>query len=134
MTTEAEAQTQAPPTAGTFCWNEVLTTDTAAAGPFYSGLFGWESREMDMGPAGTYTIFANNGKDCCGMMKNPQEGIPSHWLSYIAVDDVDASTSKAESLGAQVYVPPTDIPNIGRFSVVADPTGAVFGLYKGTQC
>ena len=70
------------------------------------------------------------------MMKieGPQmEGVPPHWLGYITVDSVDTSTSKAESLGATVYVPPTDIPNIGRFSVIADPTGGTLGLFQSAR-
>ena len=67
------------------------------------------------------------------MMKTPDEHVPTAWLSYVTVDDVDASTSKAESLGAKVFVPPTDIPDIGRFSVIADPSGATLGLYKHTS-
>jgi predicted enzyme related to lactoylglutathione lyase len=70
------------------------------------------------------------------MMKieGPQmEGVPPNWLSYVIVDSVDASTKKAESLGAKVDVPPTDIPNIGRFSVITDPTGATLGLYQNAH-
>jgi predicted enzyme related to lactoylglutathione lyase len=54
----------------------------------------------------------------------------SYWLTYLGVDDVDASTEKARGLGAAVLVEPADIPNIGRFSVITDPTGAAIGLYK----
>lgn len=123
--------TQAPPATSTFCWNELMTGDVEAAKKFYTALFGWETKVMDMGPAGTYTIFSSAGKDCAGMMKTPDENVPTAWLSYVTVEDVDASTSKAEGLGAKVFVPPTDIPDMGRFSVLADPTGAAIGLYKG---
>ena len=86
-----------------------------------------------MGPAGTYTIFKQGEQPTGGCMTLPQEAVPSHWLSYINVDDVDASTNKAKELGAQVFVEPTDIPDIGRFSVIKDPTGATLGLYKHTS-
>ena len=122
--------TQAPPATSTFCWNELMTGDVEAAKKFYTALFGWETKEMDMGPAGTYTIFSSAGKDCAGMMKKPDEHVPTTWLSYVSVEDVDASTSKAESLGAKICVQPTDIPDMGRFSVVTDPTGAAIALYK----
>ena len=59
------------------------------------------------------------------------EGVATHWRSHITVDDVDASTAKAKSLGAKVCAPPADIPNIGRFSVIIDPAGATVGLFKG---
>ena len=122
--------TQAPPATSTFCWNELMTGDIEAAKTFYTALFGWETKEMAMGPGGTYTHFTSAGKDCGGMMKTPDPNIPPHWLSYVTVDDVDASTSKAEGLGAKVCVKPTDIPDVGRFSVLTDPTGATIALYK----
>ena len=114
----------------TFCWNELMTPDPEAAKRFYTQLLGWTSRESDLGEAGTYTIFSSGGKDCAGMMKTPDEHVPPTWLSYVTVEDVDASTSKAESLGAKICVPPTDIPDMGRFSVLTDPTGAAIALYK----
>ena len=86
-----------------------------------------------MGPAGTYTIFMQGEQPTGGCMTLPQEGAPPHWMSYVKVDDVDASTNKAKELGAKVFVQPTDIPDIGRFSVIADPSGATLGLYKHTS-
>ncbi len=129
----SKATTQAPPATGTFCWNELMTHDTEAAKSFYTKLFGWTTREMDMGPQGTYTIFINKGQDIGGMMACPKKEIPAHWLTYVAVDDVDASTGNALQLGATTCVPPTDIPNIGRFSVVTDPTGSTIAMYKSAK-
>lgn len=126
--------TQAPPAAGTFCWNELMTTDVGAAKAFYTGLLGWSTEEMDMGEMGTYTIFRKGEQQVAGMMAmvgDSWEGVPPHWMSYIAVDDVDASTAKVEQLGGKVCVPPTDIPNVGRFSVITDPAGATISLFKG---
>ncbi len=124
--------TQAIPAVGTFCWNELMTGNVDGARDFYSKLFGWTYEEKDMGPAGIYTLFNQGDQQVGGCMALPQEGIPAHWMSYVNVDDVDASTNKAKELGAQVFVEPTDIPNIGRFSVIKDPTGATLGLYKHT--
>jgi predicted enzyme related to lactoylglutathione lyase len=128
----AEA-TQAPPKAGTFCWNELMTPDVGAAKTFYTNLLGWTTEEMDMGEAGIYTLFKKGEQQVGGMMALTAEcgeGVPPHWMSYIAVDDVDASTKQAEQLGGKVCVPPTDIPNVGRFSVITDPTGATISLFK----
>jgi predicted enzyme related to lactoylglutathione lyase len=125
--------TQAPPKTGTFCWNELMTRNTDACGGFYTKLFGWTTEEVPM-PTGTYTIFKSGDTMAGGMMKmdGPQfEGVPSHWLSYIAVDDVDASAKKAGDLGATIACPPTDIPNIGRFAVLLDPEGNSIALFKG---
>ncbi|MHC4413866.1 MAG: VOC family protein [Planctomycetota bacterium] len=131
----AEASAQAPPATNTFCWNELMTRDPSTARSFYTSLFGWTAEDMDMGERGTYTIWRMGDKQTGGMMalKGPgMDEVPSHWLAYIAVDDVDASTRRAEGLGAKVCVPPTDIPNIGRYSVITDPTGGSLGLFKGT--
>ena len=70
-----------------------------------------------------------------GMMKITKEmgDVPPHWLSYIAVADVDATTKKAEELGGKVLVPPTDIPTVGKFSVISDPGGAVVALITMPQ-
>ena len=119
---------------GALCWNEVFTTDTAAAAKFYTSTFGWQAEAVDMGPMGTYTLFKLPGdpKNIGGMMPMPphMQGIPPHWLVYIEVADCDASTKKANELGGKTLMPPTDIPNLGRFSIVQDPTGATFALYK----
>jgi hypothetical protein len=123
----AEQQTQ---TQGTFVWNEIMSKDIGKARSFYSELLGWTTREMDMGPGGKYTIFTANGKDVGGGMgAGPgMEQVPSHWLAYVSVPNVDDSVKKAQSLSGTVIVPPTDIPNVGRFAIIQDPTGAALGL------
>ncbi len=123
------------PPQGTFCWTELLTRDANGAKTFYTKLLGWETAEMDMGENGTYTTLTPKGqKDSIGgimEMVGPQfENVPPHWLPYIAVDDVDASAAQTGEFGGQVLVPPTDIPNIGRFCVIQDPTGGVVALFK----
>ncbi len=119
------------PKHGTFCWNELVTKDEQAAGKFYSELLGWKL--VDSGMEGMkYTLLKAGDKDAGGMMQIQKEWgeVPSHWMSYIAVDDVDALAAKVESLGGKVCVPPTDIPKVGRFCVVTDPTGANVSLMK----
>jgi hypothetical protein len=119
------------PKPGTFCWNELMTTDAAKARDFYSAVLGWTFAEMPMGPGGTYTVFKAGETNAAGMMemKGPQfQGVPPHWMPYISVADCDAAASKAANLGATVLVPPTDIPKTGRFAVIDDPSGAVCGI------
>lgn len=121
---------------GTMCWNELLTTETEQAKTFYGGLFGWETESMEMGDMGVYTMFNRGaGKPAGGMVAiSPEKGpVPPHWLVYFRVADVDGSTDQAVSLGGAAIVPPTDIPHAGRLAVIADPTGAVFGIYKPNQ-
>lgn len=124
---------------GALCWNELYSTNVDAAGKFYVNTFGWKTESMDMGPMGTYTLFQDpvKGKqgNLGGMMNMPpnMKGVPSHWLAYFLVTDVDASAKKATDLGGKVLMPPMDIPNIGRFSIVTDPQGAALALYKNAH-
>ena len=124
---------------GALCWNELYTTNVDAAGKFYVNTFGWKTESMDMGPMGTYTLFQDPalGKkgNIGGMMNMPpnMKGVPSNWLAYFEVAEVDASTKKATELGGKVLMPAMDIPNIGRFSIVQDPQGAALALYKNAH-
>jgi uncharacterized protein len=124
---------------GALCWAELFTTNVDAAGKFYVNTIGWKTETMDMGPMGTYTLFSrpNEGKEggVGGMMAMPpnMKGVPSHWLNYFQVTDVDASAKKVNELGGKTIMPPTDIPNIGRFSICQDPQGAHFALYKNAH-
>lgn len=126
----------ARPAPGTFCWDELVTTDPAAASAFYASVFGWEPKAMEMGGGMTYTLFnrpGTSGPDgnpvgAGGMMKAP-EGMPhSFWISYVMVESADRSSERALKLGAKVMVPPTDIPNVGRFSCWSDPQGAAIAV------
>ncbi len=117
---------------GTLCWTELLTRDAKQAVEFYSGLFGWAAEAKNDGTK-EYTEWWLKGTAVGGMMtmEGPAfEGISSHWMSYFAVGDCDASAESAKAAGGMVLSAPTDIPDIGRFSVIRDPAGAVFSLIK----
>jgi predicted enzyme related to lactoylglutathione lyase len=119
---------------GALCWTELSSRDPKASEAFYTQLFGWTAKTGGAGTSFEYTEFSNQGKPGMGMMRRPADMptyVPDHWLVYFQSADVDATTAKAKSLGAaKVVVPPTDIANVGRFSVVADPQGAVFATFK----
>jgi predicted enzyme related to lactoylglutathione lyase len=117
---------------GTFVWDELLTTDVEGAKRFYGEVFGWAAADMDMGGGGTYTMFKRAGDtDAAGLMRKPDEQPgPPAWLTYLGTDDVDATVAKAGDLGGTTFMAARDIPNVGRFAVLADPTGAVFALFK----
>jgi uncharacterized protein len=123
---------EAPMGQGVFVWDELMTSDPEAATRFYGEVFGWTSRAMDMGEMGTYTLFSRGEDDDVGGCMRMPEGMqaPPHWLVYVGVDDVDATAARAKELGATLFVEPTDIPEVGRFAIVQDPAGAVFGLFK----
>jgi predicted enzyme related to lactoylglutathione lyase len=124
---------QGPPPVGTFCWDELLTTDPVAAVAFYTPIFGWTVTEQQMGAAGTYRVLKRGDKMTGGIMKLPMPQIPPNWAAYVAVANVDASVKRAESLKAKVVVPPSDIPGMGRFAVFTDPTGATLSIFQGQQ-
>jgi predicted enzyme related to lactoylglutathione lyase len=122
------------PKHGTFCWNELMTRDTGAAGKFYSQLLGWKMADSGM-PGMDYTMFKVDGleQSAGGMMAMPPEVpayVPSHWMSYITVDDIDATCARVKELGGSVLFGPQAIPNLGRFITVQDPTGATVAFIQ----
>lgn len=115
---------------GSACWCELATPDTATAKTFYTGLFGWGTKESEFTP---YTEWLNGAQPIGGMI-GPDglqcEGVPPHWLTYFTVTDADGAAAKAQALGGRVIVPPKDIPNTGRFAVLTDPQGAAFAIIQ----
>ena len=116
--------------ANPFVHVELHTSDVEKIKEFYSGLFSWKLEDMPMGEDATYTMINVGDGTGGGILKNPAPGVPSHWLAYIQVDDLAGSTQQAEKLGGKVVQPVTEIPDMGSFSVIADPDGAVFGLWE----
>jgi predicted enzyme related to lactoylglutathione lyase len=116
---------------GAVCWNELLTRDTAPAAHFYTNLFGWRTEVMSM-PGGPYTLFINHDMQAGGMMKMPPHAgqAPPHWLVYFSVEDCDGRVAATRQLSGNALVPPTDVPGVGRFAVLQDPQGAVFGILR----
>ena len=123
------------PAKGAFCWNELSTTDSDSAIKFYTELLGWQVKAS--ATAGmVYNEIVVDGEHVGGIYQMGAEcggaeaggAQPPHWMAYVAVDDVDAKAKQAEELGGKVCVPPTDIPNTGRFCVINDPAGATISL------
>jgi predicted enzyme related to lactoylglutathione lyase len=117
---------------GRFVWHDLMTTDPARAVPFYEGLFGWRMETRPMEGVGDYTMFHVADEALGGIVPlDPAHGVPSHWISYVSVASVDAACERATALGGTVGVPPTDIPEVGRFAVVGDPGGAHVSPFAG---
>lgn len=113
------------------CWTELATTDEERSREFYTGLFGWGTQQMEGGGGMAYTMFTLGETMAGGMFQvTPDMQMPSAWLPYFAVEDADAAAERAQSLGATVIVPPTDIPSVGRFSLLQDPQGAMVYVIK----
>lgn len=124
--------------AGRFVWYELLTTDTKAAIAFYSHVIGWKTEQFggSMGPE-PYTMWAGTQGPLGGVMTLPEEakkmGAPPHWMAHVEVSGVDKTVAQVKAKGGQVYVPPTDIPTVGRFSVIADPQGASLSVFEPAE-
>ena len=116
--------------AGVFVWDELGTTDADGAQRFYEAVFGWTTKDMGE-DFGGYRILQRGEEQVAGLMKNPDPSIPAMWTPYVGVEDTDATCKKATELGAQVIVEPMDVPTVGRFAILKDPQGAVFGIIKG---
>jgi len=116
---------------GGFCWNELMTTNADKAGAYYTKLFPWTS-ETTQGVSGPYTVFKKGETMCAGMMQiQPQMGpIPSNWMAYVTVTDCDATVKKALEMGGKALMPGMDIPDMGRFAVLQDPSGAAFSVFQ----
>jgi predicted enzyme related to lactoylglutathione lyase len=115
---------------GQFVWYELTTPDVDGAKKFYPRFTNWGTQRFDE----NYTTFTTGGLPIAGIFRLNDEmrgqGIPPNWMPYVEVNDVDASAAQAKSLGATITAGPDDIPGTGRFAVVQDPQGAVFGIYK----
>ena len=119
--------------ANPFVHVELHTTDIAKAKTFYSELFSWKLEDMPMGPGLTYTLVQPGEGTGGGMMPQQMPGAPSSWLSYVIVDDVKAATAKAKSLGAHVVKDVDEVPGMGWYSIIVDPTGAALGLWQAAK-
>jgi len=113
--------------ANPFVHIELQSQDLEKSKKFYTGMFDWKLEEF---PGMEYTIIEVGEGTGGGMMKKPDPAIPDNWLPYIMVDDIGAWTKKAQALGAKICKDVTEVPDMGWFSVITDPTGATFGLWQ----
>ena len=117
---------------GTLCWADLNTPDRARAAEFYSGLLGWQIMKEDESSKHNYWHI-KNGEEFIGGMPPAEQlppSTPAHWLAYFTAADCDATAAEAKNLGATLYMPPTDFEDVGRISVMADPQGAAFAIFK----
>jgi hypothetical protein len=121
---------------GRFLWYDLMTSDPAAAQAFYGKVAGWGLQALE-DPNMPYTMFTRGEVPIGGSMQLPDEavkmGAPPHWIAYVGTPNVDKTVEQALSKGAQTYVAPTDIPNIGRFAVLADAQGATIAFFSSSN-
>ena len=120
------------PAPGSVCWRELRTKDLDAATEFYSKMFGWTLDQSKLTPT-PYKEIVIDGRAAGGMMaidENWPPGVPSHWASYIAVENADETVEKIKANGGTIKVPAFDAPGVGRMVMVADPSGADFAVIQ----
>jgi predicted enzyme related to lactoylglutathione lyase len=115
--------------ANTFCHFELSTSDIGKAKKFYSQLFDWKLEDMPMGNDMTYTVIKPAEGPGGGMMQMAE--VPPQWLTYVKVDDIKTATTKAKSLGATIIKEAVEVPNMGWFTIMTDPTGAAIAMWQG---
>ena len=109
-------------------WVDLATPDLDAAKAFYTALFGWEAETSPMPEAGGYTLFTLRGKQVAGGMTAPDQ--PPAWATYVSESDADGTVKRVTDAGGTVMMPPMDVMDQGRMAILADPTGAVIGIWQ----
>lgn len=126
----AKVEDPGKPGVGHFVWNELPSKDPAASVAFYSKIGGFTVNKMEMPGMGTYNVLEADGQGRAGIMPQPMPEAPHLWLPYVQVASADQTAEKAKRLGANVVVPPTQIPNVGRFAIFVDAQGAGTGILQ----
>jgi uncharacterized protein len=121
---------------GRFAWHELMTTNAAAAKEFYTAVIGWSTTPSNI-LGMDYTLFTAGDVPMAGLMEIQSHmeamGVPPSWGTYIEVPDVDATIAQAQSLGAVVDVPAKSVEGVGRFAILHDAQGAVFGILTSAR-
>ena len=116
---------------GQWCHIEIPSNDPENTSKFYSEVFGWKINPVPMGDMGIYHLYETpGGGGVGGGIWNPPEGIPRQMINYVNVEEIDPITAKAEANGGKVVMPTQEVPGIGWFSLIADPDGNIFGIWK----
>lgn len=121
---------------GRFVWYDHLTRDIPAAIAFYGEVVGWKTQPFQPGGEGEYQMWVGSQGPLGGVMALGElatKGVGPHWMAHVQVEDVDATVRLAKARGGRVDHEPTDIPTVGRFSVLADPQGATFSVFRPIQ-
>jgi len=119
--------------AARFRWLDLAATDAASAARFYEGLFGWQAERRRVN-GGEIFQFTHAGESIASLYqlgpRQLESGVPSHWTPYVGVSAMDDAVEKAEVLGGRLVVKPFDVDDMARIGLVADPVGALFGLWE----
>jgi predicted enzyme related to lactoylglutathione lyase len=114
---------------GRFVWHDLMTKDSAKAQAFYTQVAGWGTQNWD-NSGSPYTMFTANGTPIGGVAEMPPgTPAPPHWIAHITVPDSDVTAKEVASLGGRVIHGPEDVATVGRFTILADPQGAMFSAF-----
>jgi len=116
--------------ANPFVHVELHTGDIARAKEFYGKLFDWKLQDVPMPGGGSYTMIQVGEGTGGGMTVHQAPGAPPHWLTYVGVTDVRASTQKARELGAKIVTDVMEVGDFGTMSIITDPTGATLAMWQ----
>jgi|SRR5579864_2056592 len=120
---------------GEFSWVTLTTSDTAAAKRFYGGLFRWQFNEMPAGPGMTYTFLELDGKSVGGLSAITREmgSVPPHWMPFVNVRNADEIAKRTKQNGGKVLMEPSDVMDVGRMALLADPTGGRVTIWEAKR-
>lgn len=121
---------------GKFYWNELLTDDVEKAKALYAATLGWTFAEMPMAGGGTYHVAMLGDESVAGILDKTDivpPSVPPHWFSYINVDDLSERLERLLAAGGRVLREPFEVEGVGSFAIVADATGAPFGLMSAVE-
>jgi predicted enzyme related to lactoylglutathione lyase len=120
---------------GTFSWTDLNTPDQEGAKSFYCELFGWDADDQPVSEGVTYTMMSIGGKNVAAVSPQgeDQKGMPPFWMSYVTVDDAEATAATARELGGTVLAGPFDVFDFGRMAVIQDPQGAFFAVWQAGE-
>lgn len=116
------------------CWIELAAQDVELAKRFYTGLFGWEAKDREDGPGGLQTVYHKDGKAVCSQAslapKAAAKGVPTHWQTFLAVDDLDKALERVVKQGAKISAGPLHNPGASWTATILDPAGAPVSLWQ----
>ncbi len=125
--TQGDPEPAEQPGVGTFCWDELASSDIDTSAVFYQKVYGWTKSEFEGG--GETWVFKAGERPVASLRKTP-EGMPPHWLCYVVVEDLAASRDKVTEFGGKILVPSIEVPTVGTLSIIIDNVGAMIGLFQ----
>jgi len=113
-----------------FGWFDLSSSDPERARNFYAELLGWSAEVVPDPQAGGYGFFRYEGKEVAGVGPKQDPNQPSAWTPYVLVGDANATAAAVKEQGGTMFMEPFDVMGQGIMGIVADPAGAVFGIWQ----